>query len=262
MQNSSKRRRKKRLRIAVAFVPLLLAGYESGARGASNFTVRAESEKVDPNAFDKVYYIDVFDGPTIIKKIACRTDAETLKPCYPVKLSDGKFLLVDCYSHDAVATTCALTKYSAEGELDNTFKTPFATAATEMRQGKGEIKSLDSVTEDKSSKGFVLLTGDFILKDIDGLSDFERNFCINEDCVGFVGRSSHATITLNTLGEIMKKNVHEKAVFPYTKEQAEHELKRLIAKEEGLVSQSGPDVASHKKRLAKYTNWYKELNSK
>jgi len=89
-------------RIAVAVISITVLGYEKGAQGASEFSVMPRLHSVDPNASDKGDYVDVFHGTRLVKKIACNSDIEATRPCYPVKLSTGGFLVVDCYTHDAV----------------------------------------------------------------------------------------------------------------------------------------------------------------
>lgn len=62
--------------------------------------------------------------------ISCASNAgdenlNRVASCAPYFLPDGGFFVVDCFTHDSVATDCYVRLYSRNGVIDDQFKSDF-----------------------------------------------------------------------------------------------------------------------------------------
>jgi hypothetical protein len=201
--------------------------------------------------------IDVFRGKTLLKTLACHETDEWQKKCYMVALSAGGFVMVDCYTHDSVLETCEISKYKENADEDKDFKTPF----DKSFKNKNQIDSIEKLEESKTEKNYILVTGHFQYEPLDGLPDRKRGFCIGDDCVGFGGYSTKATLSFDPKGKIISHKVITKAVFPYTDIQVKRELKKQISELENNIKKTDRSdaIPYFKAQLEEYKRWLKEL---
>jgi len=229
-----------------------------GMAGVSK-TFRTGSSKSSCNDQDRADFVEILNGAKLIQQIPCQSNCNSTEKCYPFKLSQGGFILVDNVPHDGVLQDSLLSKYSDAGEIDKNFRPPFASNWNELRNDKPRIKSISKIAETDPNKGLIEVTGDFQLHEIDGLSDFERSFCIGEDCVGFDGWASNASLTFNSRGEIVSKQILKKAVVLYTRKQIIQELNSRILGIEGHAKKGELDP-HEKQTLEKYKRELEEIN--
>lgn len=245
------------------FVILSLIGFQGLAeQKTTETTIKARSKKTDQG--ERTDYVDVFRGGKLIKSIKCKSDQDALKPCYPVKLFMGRFVIVDCYTHDSVAQSCELTRFNSHAELDLGFKTPFSseTGGDLDDPPHTDILSITSVQEGHGSPEQIEVTGDFQLKALDGLTDFERHQCEDEDCVGFLGASTKATLNFDSHGRIISKKILKNATSLYPKEKIISKLTAEISRIEGVIKTGpGEEWKSTKAKLAVYRARIKELQT-
>jgi hypothetical protein len=174
------------------------------------FRIGSNLQYLDGRDFPlQVDFVDVLEGRTLVKRITCLSDSEMQEPCYPVPLSTGGFLLVDCYEHDTVDVSCIVRKFDKRGERDRKFKFPFQETRSE-----NDIGGIRHIAEIRGKNEFEI-EGDFQYSKIDGLNRCQRNYCESEEeCVGFGGYSFSAKLTFDLDGNLVNTKFLEDPHMP------------------------------------------------
>lgn len=135
-------------------------------------------------------------------------------PCELYKLPDHSFYLVDSYCVANCVDADSVVKYYAANGA------PLA----EVKASPSGVKNIRLL-----ESGDLRVEGSFRSQEIDGISDFDRQFCIDEDCVEYGGAESEAIVVFDRKGKIKEMTLLRKAeIFHYPKEKKSKELKRMI----------------------------------
>jgi hypothetical protein len=193
-----------------------------------------------PDPADNHFFLEIVDGQKVVKKIPCIAHDTAADRCDAFPLPNQTFILVDCYTHDAVAMNCVLKHFTNQGVEDTQFKTPVIGIVDKLRFAPTNPKIWE-------------LSGTFDDPQLDGIGDFERNFCLatEEECSGW---RTQAVLRFDWDGKLLSTQVIKSAAPPYSDEQMETELTRLISEQEQTV-QSGTtpprDLEEYRKLLQK-----------
>lgn len=194
------------------------------------------------------YYrlVPIEQGIKNFKPIDCSSGSSNYSStyqCEPLLLSDGSFYVIDCFGHDAVDQDCYIRLFDKNGrpiqKFDPNFSTSHSEAMGDRIPKKGAIK--DILSASVAPGGLLVVEGKFQIFEVDQLSDFERHFCIDEDCVGHSGLSTVARIQVDQTGKIIQSKILNLAKLPYTKEQILSSIRNEIPQLETYLSKRLPN---------------------
>ncbi|MEK6773352.1 MAG: hypothetical protein AABY64_05395 [Bdellovibrionota bacterium] len=228
---------------------------------ANKIHAKVVTKKINEESNEWSMYIDLLKGKKVVKRISCEAkNNDKYAKCYPVELLNGNLFIVDCYTHDSIAMSCEISMYNNKGEIDNNFKSPFMPLKRGVWGFQNRIDLIEKAVKSKDQKNQVEITGWFQYEELDKIPDYQRDFCIEEDCVSFNGYSTKAKLTIDSKGQVVKTKIIKRAQITYKKEQIIKELKQQIPSfEENLKNVSGQEADYYKDKLKKYKSWLKKI---
>jgi hypothetical protein len=144
-----------------------------------------------------------------------------LENCAWFFLSDERFLVTDCFDHDAVDRDCYVRLFKKTGESDPTFQTKLnSTHDQAMGKKSSQSKEKDLALSPKIiikkihsvkvlPQNLLEIDGNYQSKEIDGIDDQQRYACDEktQDCAGYFGIVARAVLTINPRGEVVSKKI-------------------------------------------------------
>lgn len=156
--------------------------------------------------------------------VSCSSTGD--EPCFVVKLSDTDFAFVDCTVVNENLPICNLSLLGSLGKVKSSFNTTFTHDKSTNKIPKDRINRVDKI-ERSPGDGNISVTGRFQSESIDGISEVERDFCVNEECIDYAGAAFEGVLIFNPDGKVVNFKINRPAKPLYSRDQIDEKLREI-----------------------------------